>query len=390
MHWGGAKIASSDERALYDVLEVDRNASQDDIRRAYKRLALIYHPDKQPDDPEKFKDITHAYTVLSDPEKRTYYDETGSHDFADGGGGGGPTHDLHDIFSEIFANMPSFATGHPFMPQGNHGATQSQEATPPCPDKIDIEVSLSDVYHGTLKLVEYEAMDLCGACGGSKGASSSDVISCTTCQGTGRIQHSPMPFIMTFVSCPGCAGAGRTIKNVCPKCEGRGTCYSKRSFELKIPKGILDGHVHVLAGKGGYDSSAKRCKDVHLKFTYDLDEGILVDASSRNVRMSMDIRLEDVLCGFERKLTIYDKTLIIRAPQYIDPSKEFVIPEWGLPDIKGENRANLIIMFRVLYPNEDAIRKYQAILCKIMKRPHPLPEPQLQANDGSVEVSVIT
>jgi molecular chaperone DnaJ len=343
---------------LYDALGVSPEADQEEIRRAYKKMALKYHPDKNPEDPDKFKDITHAYAILSDDEKRAVYDASGRHD-------GGPSVEgpsFHNLFTEIFSDLPF---GFFSFPQ------QQQHTINVRPDEIEITMSISEVYHGTVKHVEYEALELCSQCHGSCAASMSDVWTCVTCNGSGQVQNNPLPFVVTVEGCQSCGGRGRVVKRPCVRCNGEGTVYAKRAFEIRLPRGLSDGHIHTLPGKGSYDVGAKCARDMVLRFNYDFTEdGVTVDGH-RNVHMTIGVGLEDVLCGFKRVLSLYGKSLSIVAPHYFDPTKTTMVPGWGLPDGKGSSYADLHITFNVIYPNDDRCVRYQAILCKLMKRQIP-------------------
>jgi molecular chaperone DnaJ len=363
------------DKILYDSLGVAPDCSPEEIKKAYRKLALKFHPDKNPEDPEKFKDITQAYAVLSDPEKRRMYDVTGKQDGQD-------SININDLFSEIFADVPGGLFGRMGqMPGGNPFVFSANIFNNPhphqqlMPDMIEIKVSLADVYNGTSQHVEYEAMDVCLQCQGTKAHSPSDIITCVTCNGAGQIQHSPIPFVVTTAICHSCQGQGQMIRRTCSKCDGQGTSYAKRVFEIKIPKGISNGHVHVLEGKGSFDQHHKKCKDMLLKFTYNPENGLSIDGE-RNVRMEISISLEDILCGFNKTILIYGKSLHIHCPCYTNPEKELIIDDYGIPDTKGKNCGKLRIKFTVTYPDDDRCVKYQEIICKVMRRPYPLEKPE--------------
>lgn len=346
---------------LYETLGVSPNADQEEIRRAYKKMALKFHPDKNPEDPDKFKDITHAYAIISNEEKRAVYDASGSHD-------GGPSVEgasFQNLFTEIFSDLPFGFFSFPHQ--------QHQQARRVRPDEIEITMSLSEVYHGTVKHVEYEALELCAQCHGSGAASMSDVWTCVTCNGGGQVKNNPLPFVVTVEGCHSCGGRGRVVKRPCARCNGEGTSYVKRAFEIRLPKGLSNDHVHTLPGKGSYDAGAKCTKDMVLRFKHDFKMDDVAVDDHRNVHIMIAVGLDDVLCGFQRDLTLYGKSLSIVAPHYFNPTKTTVVPGWGLPDGKG-TYADLHITFNVNYLNDDRCVRYQAILCKLMKRQVPLVE----------------
>jgi DnaJ-class molecular chaperone len=344
---------------LYSILGIDKTANSEDIRRAYKQLALKLHPDKNPENPEAFKEVSRAYAILSDPDKKQLYDATGCvDDMTNGMGSGMP--DFQDLFASMFSQMGNMHPGgHPFRQQA-----------PMSHDSITLTVSLTDVFHGTSKHVEFEALDMCKHCSGSRAASPSDVISCLTCNGQGQIRHTPLPFVVAMITCNSCGGRGKTIQRPCPACTGSGTCYSRRAFEIKVPKGIADGHAHLLKGKGGFDIDRGCYRDLILHCKYDITESqITIDHKTKDVHMILDVPIEDLLCGFTKDIELYGKKLVLHAPHFFNPDNSLTIADWGLPiDQAGSKNGTLHVTFNVKYPTDDRFIKYRSVLCKMFKR----------------------
>jgi molecular chaperone DnaJ len=364
---------------LYSTLGIERNSNPEEIRRAYKRLALKLHPDKNPDNPEAFKEVSRAYAILSDPDKKQLYDATGCVDDLSSGGMP-PMPDFQDLFATMFSSFPQMAQMH----QGPAGFRQSPSVSH---DSITLTVSLADVFHGTSKHVEFEALDMCKHCSGSKAASPGDVISCLTCNGQGQIRHAPLPFVIAMVTCNSCGGRGKTIQRPCPACSGSGTCYCRRAFEIKIPKGIADGHIHLLKGKGGFDIDRGCHRDLILNCKYDIVEPqTTVDHKTKDVHMVAEIPIEELLCGFTKDIELYGKKLVLHAPHFFNPEKTLDIPDWGLPiDQSGSKHGTLRISFQVKYPTDDRLIKYRSVLCKMFKRE----ETELIAPESSDQQKVV-
>ena len=360
--------------SLYAVLGVDESCSADELKKAYKTLALKHHPDKSTEDgaAERFQEISKAYGVLSDPDRRRMYDLHGVED------GSAPPPDLSSLFHDIFRDLPSSFFG---------GHTNHQRPLPD--DVIDVPLPLRDVFAGATTRVEYECQDMCAACKGTGAQNPSDLITCAGCGGRGQIHNSPAPFIVTSMTCPSCSGVGRMIRTPCAGCKGGKLTYQKRCFDIKIPAGVPDGFAHAVAQKGAYDLSHGRHRNLVMRFNYSPESGLSLD-SQRNVTMNLEVSLEDLLCGFSRTLTVHDRRVRIVVPSYINPDKPIVVKSLGLPDVNGQNHADLFIKIVVAYPESGRLAKYQELLCKMLKRPFPPVASDEGGTEPHVTVSPVT
>jgi molecular chaperone DnaJ len=281
----------------YDVLGLDRNAGQEEVKKQYRKLARLYHPDKNAGSEEKFLEVKDAYDRIMS-----------------GNQGDVPPFDMtgffgHDLFEQIFrthaggANATTFS----FAFGGPKNAHHQHHHSPSPPQTIDIALTESDVFYGCTRKLDFECRDKCAACDG-EGYDASDnesVVTCSHCGGAGT-KHVP-PFLI--VPCGHCGGHGSTVVKRCSACSGDGVIYRRRGYEIKCPKGVPDGHETVMKGKGPYDAKAKSHADLILKFTYsNFSNKIRVDpVNKRDIHIDLTVELQEVLLGFKRIIRVYNE-----------------------------------------------------------------------------------
>lgn len=243
----------AEEKDYYKILGVERNASADEIKRAYKKVAIKYHPDRNPGNKEaeeKFKQAAEAYDVLRDPDKRARYDQFGAEGVNGAGGFGGfnaEGMDINDIFShfsDIFGGgFGGFGGGHQAEPPQYRGADM----------RMKVKLNLQEVANGVTKKFKVRKSITCPDCGGSGCEKGHTAETCSECHGTGyvvRTQRSIFGMVQTQVACPKCHGEGRIITHPCSKCHGEGTVQGEEIVEIKIPAGVAEGMVVNVPGKG--------------------------------------------------------------------------------------------------------------------------------------------
>ncbi|MCZ6605413.1 MAG: molecular chaperone DnaJ [Alphaproteobacteria bacterium] len=235
------------KRDYYEALGVDRGAADDEIKKSYRKLAMQFHPDRNPDDKDserKFKEISEAYDVLKDPEKRAAYDRFGHAAFDGGGagaGGRGGGFDFGGGFADIFDEMFGEFTG--ARRGGGRQRTRGNDL------RFDLEVSLEDAFSGKQAKIRVPTAITCDACKGTGAQAGSQPANCATCQGAGRVRAS-QGFFTVERTCPACQGAGQVIENPCGPCSGQGRVTKNKSLSVNIPAGIEDGTRIRLAGEG--------------------------------------------------------------------------------------------------------------------------------------------
>jgi molecular chaperone DnaJ len=228
---------------FYELLGVSKSASADDLKKAYRKLAMQYHPDRNPGNKaaeQKFKDISEAYDVLKDDQKRAAYDRYG-HAAFEGGRGGGPgdfgfAPGFADIFDEMFGEFMGGRRGQGANARGNDL-------------RYNLEIALEEAFKGKQTTVRVPTMAMCEACGGTGAETGSKPVSCPTCYGNGRVR-AQQGFFTIERTCPSCHGAGRVIENPCRKCGGQGRLRKEKTLSVSIPAGVEDGTRIRLAGEG--------------------------------------------------------------------------------------------------------------------------------------------
>lgn len=327
----------------YSTLAIDKGASFDEVKRAYRQLVLLHHPDKTKNDDTMFKAITVAYSVLSDADKRREYDAIGQ------------VYDISDLFEEVARKFTDFVFEH-------------KEPL----SEIIVEIPLSRVNSGGSEEVTYQIEEKCTHCDGIGAKNSQDVTTCLACNGTGRDFSTDT---VTDSRCISCDGKRHHIKlnKVCIKCKGTTTCKASKTIEVLIPKGVPDGHSKRLAEKGGYNSRKGKNDDVWVVFQYAYSKkGISVHASN-DVSITIDVRLEEILTGFVKRIHLYDKPYKLCSMSYLDPSRIRVISGMGLPIYKQNTCGSLYISFNVIYPDKQKFSRYHVIFQQMFKRDKIIP-----------------
>ncbi len=334
----------------YKILGVDRNSSPEEIKRAYRRLAQKYHPDRPGGDEQKFKEINEAYQVLSDPGKRAQYDRFGKtfdsygfQDFKDQSPFSGfdfdfYNRDIEDIISSMFESFGRYTR--PVQRRGS-----------------DIEytqwITLAEAFSGVKKKITYETYITCPACQG-KGCDSEGMINCPACNGTGQIKEERQTFFGSFSrikTCTRCFGTGKIPKHPCPKCGGTGRVKGKRNVEVSIARGVTDGQLIKLAGLGEAGERNAGPGDLYLRVR------ILPD--KRFVRRGDDlyttkkIKLTDILLQKPIKIKgLGNETITLDIPLGSSFKQRIKIPGQGMPRLHGFGRGCLFIDLELELPKK--------------------------------------
>lgn len=344
-------------RDYYEVLGVERTADAEEIKRAYRRMAMKYHPDRNPGDTEaeaRFKEAAEAYEVLADEGKRKTYDQFGHEGLRRGGGPA--THDFSrmdvtDIFSmfeDIFAGMG-----------GGGGGGRGGRRGPSRGYDLETEVSLTfdDVLKGAERDVEFTRLDVCEKCTGSGAKPGTKPTKCPTCGGHGKVQQSGLGGMFRMVTaCPACRGRGSVVAEFCPDCRGKGRVPRKRTISVKIPKGISDGQAVRVQGEGEppppeMSPSGEGVRgDLHVVVRVEDHE--LFDREGNHLGMEMPISFTQAALGAEVDVPTLEGKSSLKIPKGTQHGAIFRLDGQGLPDLRSGRRGDLVIGVKVEIPRK--------------------------------------
>lgn len=326
----------------YDVLGVSRDASADEIKSAYRRLARRFHPDVNPNDAaaeEKFKEIGSAYSVLSDPERRDRFDRYGTQDDAptDPFFGGGAN------FGDIFEMFFGAAGGQQRRGRGRDGEDV----------RIDVELSLREVIDGVQKEATVRRMAECVDCGGTGGEGGQAPETCATCRGAGMVTQVRNTFLgqmQTSTTCPTCAGAGSVVKDPCKTCRGRGVTAETAKVKLKIPAGVDHGATMHLPGQGSDGVAGGRPGDLYVVLHVAADKRFQRDGTA--LFTTINLTYAQVALGDALSLKGVDGDYDLEVPAGTQPGTRLAIRGAGLPPLHGGRRGDLIVGVNVKVPTK--------------------------------------
>jgi DnaJ family protein A protein 2 len=372
----------SSRSKYYDILGISSNCSEDEIKKQYRKLAMKYHPDKNPNNPEaaeKFKEVSMAYEVLSDPEKREIYDRYGEEGLKDGGG---PGFSAEDIFSQFFGGG-FFGGGGPR--RGRSAVRKGEDLVHP------LKVTLEDLCKGKTSKLALQKHVLCSDCGGKGSKTPNAVTKCHSCRGTGvkvtLRQIAPGMVQQLQQTCPDCRGEGEVIKDRdrCSKCRGNKIAQEKKVLDVYIDKGMRHGQKIVFAGEG---DQAPGIVPGDIIIVLQQKEHPVFKREGDDLYMEHTLTLYEALCGFELHIThVDDRVLRVksRPGEIVTPGDTRSIEGAGMPVYKRPfEKGNLIIKFTVQFPKPNSITPDAA---KLLERvlPKPKPKPRANVDDEMIE-----
>ncbi|MCF0178487.1 MAG: molecular chaperone DnaJ [Bacteroidales bacterium] len=349
----------AEKRDYYEVLGVERSASEEEIKKAYRKKAIQYHPDKNPGDKEaeeKFKEAAEAYDVLSNPDKKARYDRFGHAGMSGAAGAGAGGFSMEDIFSQfgdIFGGRFGFGGGG-FSPFGFSGGGAGGRRVPRGTDiRIRVKLNLNEIVNGVQKTVKINKLVSCPDCHGEGAVNASDIKTCEHCHGTGmvtKIQRTMLGQMQTTSPCPYCNGEGKRIINPCKKCNGSGLVKDHEEITFKIPAGVENGMQLNVNGKGNAAKSGGI--PGNLLVVIEEEPHAELQREGNDLLYSLFISVPDAIGGCEAEVPSVDGKLKIKIEPGTQPGKVLRLRGKGIPDINGYGRGDLLVYVQVWIPKK--------------------------------------
>ena len=341
------------KRDFYEILGVSKGSTADEIKKAYRKVAMQFHPDRNPGDKaseEKFKEAAEAYEILSDEDKRAQYDRFGHNAFGQGRGGshGMNTEDIFSQFGDIFGEdvFGNFFGGgrsgnRGGRPRGVRGSNL----------RIKLKVNFEEIAKGTTKTVKVKKYITCNTCTGSGAKDKNSTQTCGTCGGNGqvkRVQNTFLGQMQTVTTCPACNGEGTTITNKCVPCKGEGRVYGEETVTLDIPGGVQEGMQLSMSGKGNMGERGGGSGDLIILIEEEQHEHLQRDGL--NVAFDLFISFPDAVFGTQIEVPTIDGRAKIKVPPGTQSGKIFRLKGKGFPSINSHDKGDQLIHVNVWTP----------------------------------------
>lgn len=335
----------------YEVLGVGREASDSEIKSAFRKAAKQYHPDLHPGDKEaeaKFKEINEAYEVLSDSGKRAKYDQFGHAAFdpaagAGGGYGGAGFGDFSDIFSSVFGGFGGFGGGSAYR----NGPVQGNDL------RYNLTITFEEAAFGVRKEILIPREDACKTCGGSGAKAGTQPVTCTTCGGSGQVrvqQNTPFGSFATVRTCDACGGTGKIIKDPCPDCRGKGRINKTNRIAVNVPAGINDGQTLTLRGEGEAGHRGGPNGDLYVVITVRPHK--LFTRKGFDLYLDMNIPMTVASLGGEIQVPTLNGTVKYSIPEGTQPGTTFRLREQGVQRLNASGKGDLLVRANVQIPKK--------------------------------------
>ncbi|MFW5820677.1 MAG: molecular chaperone DnaJ [Bacteroidota bacterium] len=370
------------KRDYYEVLGVSKGATKEEVKKAYRKMALKYHPDKNPDDTEaevKFKEAAEAYEILSDDNKRTRYDRYGHSAFQGAAGGGGfhsggmTMEDIFENFGDIFGD---FGFG------GFGGSRRSGRRVSKGSDiRIKVKLNLSEIAKGKEKKVKVKKYVACDSCDGTGAKDGSAFSTCSTCDGAGQVTRVSNTFLGQMQStsiCPSCSGQGKTITSKCDKCYGEGIISKEETISFNIPAGVAEGMQLKVAGKGNAARRGGINGDLIVLIQEEKHPHLIRDGN--DLLYNLYLGLPDAILGSTVEIPTIESKVKIKVEPGTQPGKMLRLRGKGLPDVNGYGSGDILVSINIWIPKQ-LTEEEEKIFDNLKESPNFIPQPD--KNDKS-------
>lgn len=383
------------KRDYYEVLEVSKTATPDEIKKAYRKKAIQYHPDRNPGDKnaeEKFKEAAEAYEVLSDPNKRSQYDQFGFAGVSGAAGNGGPfgggfsgggmsMDDIFSMFGDIFGGHSGFSDFGGFGGFGGSGRRSSSSNRRQFRGsdlRVKVKLTLQEISTGVEKKFKLKKYVPCTHCNGSGAESESGKDTCPTCHGSGVVIHTQQTFLgqmQTQSVCPTCGGEGVIIKNKCKNCGGDGIVYGEEVISVKIPAGVNDGMQLSMSGKGNAGKHNGVSGDLIIQIEEEPDKELIRDGN--NIIYNLLLSFPTAATGGTVEIPTIEGKAKIKIDTGTQPGKVLRLRGKGLPDVNGYSRGDLLVNVSIYVP-ESLTREEKVALQQMEESKNFKPSPSVK------------
>lgn len=336
-----------DKKDYYEVLGIEKNASKEDIKSAFRKLAKKYHPDvsKEPDAEEKFKEAQEAYAVLSDDDKRRQYDQFGHAAFNGQGGAGGfsgfdaSDFDFGDIFDNIFGGFGGFG-----------GRSSSKRPAKGNDSLIRMKLSFEEAIYGTNKSIDIDVTEDCDECHGKGGF---DESTCDKCHGSGTIATEQRTMFGTFLTkstCPNCNGKGKTYKTKCKHCNGQGKVRNNKTYDINVPKGVDTGNRLKLTGKGSAGYNGGPNGDLYIEFIVGEHKYFVRD--NDDIYLEVPINMTDAILGCKKEIPTLYGNVKLSIPNGSKTGDKQRLKGKGIDNESSRRKGDMYVILKIEVPNK--------------------------------------
>ena len=365
------------KKDYYEVLGVSKTATDEEIKRAFRKLAKQYHPDnKQTGDEAKFKEVGEAYAILSDPQKRKQYDQFGHQAFTNNGnasysGFSADDIDLGDIFSEIFGGGFSGFSGFSSFGGRTNARSTSKRPRKGADSLVSVTLDFDEAINGCKKTITLDLNEKCDHCHGTGGF---DEKTCSTCGGSGRIiseQRSLFGVFQTQTTCNACGGSGRVFKTVCSECNGAGNVKKRKEIEVTIPEGVDTGYQLRISGKGSAGTNGGPNGDIYIEFK--VKSHPLFEREDEDIYLTVPLTVTEAILGCKKEIPTLTGNVILEVKPGTNSGDKQRIRGKGVDNKYRKRKGDMYVIFKVYTPKKLS-REQKSLIEKLAKTEMDTPE----------------